>query len=213
MKTAFILDKGQFSSGWDPFLNKEVWVKINGHHWKQWWGIGSLSQISTIDLWAKVMPFRNAKGWLQQLAFGFTCVCLCACVGVATTCHDTPALSPLFSVSLTLSPFSSLLSSCFTECMSGIQNGIHLSVFTAHVHAPSWHSIRPRRRSGLHFSAGRQTGFGLFVNNMKWNQIPGTPVSENWKRSGVCKNKPGLYTPILPIEERIHSQSHSIPVE
>lgn len=123
-------------------------------------------------------------------------------------CPISPFLCQSHSVTFFLS-----LSSCFTVCMSGIQNGIHLSVFTAHVQAPSWHSIRLRRWSGLHFSAGRQTGFGLFVNNMKWNQIPGTPVSENWKRSGVCKNKPGLYTPILPIEERIHSQSHSIPVE
>lgn len=172
--------------------------------------MGSLSQISTVDLWAKVMPFCNAKGWLQQLACGFTCACMRGCRNHMSW-HPCP-ISPFLCQSHSVT-FSRSLSSCSTVCMSGIQNGIHLSVFTTHVHAPSWHSIRLKRWSGLHFSAGRQTGFGLFVNNMKWNQIPGTPVSENWKRSGVCKNKPGLYTPILPIEERIHSQSHSIPVE
>lgn len=99
--------------------------------------MGSLSQISTVDLWAKVMPFCNAKGWLQQLACGFTCACMRGCRNHMSW-HPCP-ISPFLCQSHSVT-FSRFLSSCSTVCMSGIQNGIHLSVFTTHVHAPSWHS-------------------------------------------------------------------------
>lgn len=99
--------------------------------------MGSLSQISTVDLWAKVMPFCNAKGWLQQLACGFTCACMRGCRNHMSW-HPCP-ISPFLCQSHSVT-FSRFLSSCSTVCMSGIQIGIHLSVFTTHVHAPSWHS-------------------------------------------------------------------------
>ncbi len=109
------------------------------------------------------------------VAFGLTSVCLHACMCVTTTClsalHYNLSQSLFFSqsLSLTFPPLFFYHLSCFTVCMHRIQNGIHISVFTTHVHAPPWHGIRRRERSGLHFSAGRQTSFGLFVNI--WNEI------------------------------------------
>lgn len=70
--------------------------------------MGSLSQISTIDLWAKVMPFRNATGWLQQLAFGFTCACMRGCRNHMSwhPCPISPFLCQSHSVTSSLSFFT-----------------------------------------------------------------------------------------------------------
>lgn len=95
-----------------------------------------------------------------------------ACVCVTTTCNYNLSLRlPFFSQShsVTFPPFLFFFlyhPSCFAVCVHRIHNPVHLSVFTTHVDAPCWRGIRrrARERSGLHFSARRQTSFGLFVN-------------------------------------------------
>lgn len=86
---------------------------------------------------------------------------------VSPLCYKLSLSRPFFSKSLsdTFHPFPFLIV-CHASrvCMPRIQSSVHLFVFTTHVHAPCWHGIRQRERSGLHFSAETQTGFGLFVN-------------------------------------------------
>lgn len=108
------------------------------------------------------------------VAFGLSSLCLRECMSQLhvylpsiTTSHKVFLF--FFSFNLTPSPSLFYHLSSFGVFMLRIQNSIHLSVFTTHVHAHPWHRITQRERFGLHFSAGRQTSFGLFVNI--WNEI------------------------------------------
>lgn len=124
-----------------------------------------------------------------------------------STSHRPPPPFSSQSHSVTFPPFSLFYHlSCFTVWLHRIQMSVHLSVFTTHVHAPSWQGIRRCERSGLHISAGRQDRLWPLCQHTKWNQMPGTPVSENWNHSTVRENKPGLYSPLSH-----RSRSVSIP--
>ncbi len=134
------------------------------------------SATSTIDLRAKVMPLWETKGWLQQLqqAFVLTSVCLHVCVCVTPSCLSALhySLSPRLPFFLNLrhlSPFLFLSSVMLRHVHAqNTEQCISLCIYHTCTCSP-WHSIRQRERSGLHFSAGRQTSSGLFVNI--WNEI------------------------------------------
>lgn len=124
------------------------------------------------------MPLWEAKGWLQQLQWHLVplvCVCMHACVSrprvylpCTTTCHKVS----LFSFNLTshLSPLS-FLSSVMLHHVHAQNTERYTSFCIYHTCtcSPLARHQTGRERSGLHFSAGRQTSFGLFVNI--WNEI------------------------------------------
>lgn len=125
LKTAFILGKGQFPSEWDPFLNKELWVKINRCHFKQW------RQMKGPHIHHQA-GYNSCSGIWSHIA------CMCATTTCLFALHYNLSQSLHFSLNLTLSPFPLSVPSSVMLHSVHAQNAerwIHLSVFTTHVHA------------------------------------------------------------------------------
>lgn len=174
------------------------------------------SPTSTIDLQAKVMSLWGTKGWLQQLQwhlFSLVCFCMHACVSqphvyllCTTTSHKVSSFSLSQSFSVTFPPFI-FLSSLMLHRVHAQNTDQYTSFCIYHTCTCSPLAQHQTERAiWFAFLSREADQLWPLCQHMKWNQMPGTPVSENWNHSTVCENKPGLYSPISPIEKRIHSQ-------